>query len=92
MLSGISDEAGSRVRTGEAMNITVKLFASFRAGRFAERQFGFPDGSTAGRVLAELGIGADETAILLANGRHITLADALADGDTLSVFPLIGGG
>ncbi len=74
------------------MNITVKLFAAFRENRFAERQFDFPDGSTAGDVLAGLGIAADEASVMLLNGRHISIIDTLSDGDTLSMFPAIGGG
>ena len=74
------------------MNITVKLFASFRTGRFGEQLRSCTEGCTAAELLAELGIAEAEVGVMLVNGKHITRAEALADGDTLSVFPLLGGG
>ena len=74
------------------MNITVKLFASFRTGRFGEKDLACPDGCHAGHLLAELGIAESDVGVLLANGKHVASGQALCDGDTLSVFPLIGGG
>lgn len=74
------------------MTITVKLFVSFREGRFGERELSYADGCTAGEVLQDLGIAEAEVGVLLVNGRHILSSQTLADGDTLSVFPLIGGG
>lgn len=74
------------------MNITVKLFASFRTGRFGERLLCCAEGCTAGQVLSELGISEEEVGVLLANGKHIDIGQALAEGDTFSAFPLLGGG
>ncbi len=74
------------------MNITVKLFASFRAGRFGEQVRPYGEGATPGEIIAELGIDPSEVGVLLANGRHAAFDQALAEGDILSVFPLIGGG
>ena len=74
------------------MNITVKLFASFRMGRFGEQVRSCAEGCTAGYLLAELGIAEADVGVLLANGRHIISSEALSDGDTLSIFPLLGGG
>jgi sulfur-carrier protein len=76
----------------QAMNIIVKLFASFRTGRFGEQQRSCEAGYTAGQMLAELGIAEAEVGVMLVNGKHITPVEALSDGDTLSVFPLLGGG
>lgn len=74
------------------MRITVKLFASFRTGRFGEQERTCSAGCTADKLLAELGIAEAEVGVMLANGKHITSAEELADGDTFSVFPLLGGG
>jgi sulfur carrier protein ThiS len=74
------------------MNITVKLFASFRTGRFGEQQRCCSDGCTARQVLAELAIAEAEVGVMLVNGKHIDSAQALSEGDTFSVFPLLGGG
>ncbi len=100
--SGISDTAFGKQNfrgrhtppffIGQAMNITVKLFASFRTGRFGEQQRCCSEGCTAGRLLAELGIAEAEVGVMLANGKHITSAEALSDGDSSRLFPLLGGG
>jgi len=74
------------------MTITVKLFASFRTGRFGEQARTCSEGCTAAELLAELGIAEADVGVMLANGKHIPCAQALADGDTLSIFPLLGGG
>lgn len=74
------------------MHITVKLFATFRNGRFkiAEQERGQ---ETACRdVVLELGLTEQEIGIILVNGRHAELDHLLKNGDTLSLFPLVGGG
>ncbi len=74
------------------MNITVKLFASLRIGRFKQEQRDYPDGATCGQVVADIGVREEELGIVLVNGRHTPLEKALNDGDSLSLFPLLGGG
>ncbi len=43
-------------------------------------------------MLAALGLEAGEAGIVLVNGRHANLDHELGDQDTLSLFPLVGGG
>jgi molybdopterin converting factor small subunit len=74
------------------MVVTVKLFATFRAGRFDVARFERPDGATVGEVVDGLGILRHEIGVVLVGGRHTDLAQALADGETVSIFPLVGGG
>jgi len=74
------------------MRITVKLFATFRKGRFDAEVREAPPGATVSRVVGEVGLPEKEIGIVLVNGRHATLSKALADGDTLAIFPLVGGG
>ncbi len=74
------------------MQVTVKLFADFRRGRFASRTLEYPPGATVARVLEELGLPDKEVGIALVNGRHADTSGVLNDGDTLSLFPVIGGG
>jgi molybdopterin converting factor small subunit len=74
------------------MTVTVKLFASFRTGRFAIQAGDYPDGTTVGDIVTQLGIPAGELGIMLVNSRHVKLEQSLADGDTLALFPLLGGG
>jgi sulfur-carrier protein len=74
------------------MKITVKLFATFRMGRFQEEQRDYPECAIVRQVVADLGIEGGTLGIVLVNGRHASLDQVLIPGDTLSLFPLIGGG
>jgi sulfur-carrier protein len=74
------------------MTITVKLFATFRNGRFKIEQQLREAGTTCRQVVLELGLTEEEVGIILVNGRHFTLDYLLKEGDTLSLFPLVGGG
>ena len=70
----------------------VKLFASLRVGRFTEKEWDYAEGMTVGRILEELTIDRKDVGIVLANSRHVQMDYKLKEGDTLSIFPLIGGG
>jgi len=74
------------------MQITVKLFASFRVGRFRSEARTFPATTTIGNVADELGIAERDIGIVLRNGAHASLSDAVHEGDTISLMPQIGGG
>lgn len=74
------------------MNVTVKLFATFRVGRFKVEERVYPPGTTCREIIAEVGLTEDELGIILINGRHAALDVRLEEGDTLSLFPLVGGG
>ncbi len=74
------------------MQITVKLFATFRVGRFKAEPRTYPEGTRIAEIVAELGLTDEELGIVLVNGRHCQLDQVLAEGDTLSLFPLVGGG
>ncbi|WP_337906869.1 MoaD/ThiS family protein [Pelovirga terrestris] len=74
------------------MKITVKLFASFRIGRFDREIREYPQATTVGDVVRDLQIPEAKVGILLLNFVHVDLQRQLADGDALSIFPLVGGG
>jgi molybdopterin converting factor small subunit len=74
------------------MQVTVKLFANFRQGRFNIEVRQYPPGTTVGQIVEEIGIPKNELGILLVNSRHVALDRELQDGDTLALFPLVGGG
>jgi len=74
------------------MNVTVKLFATFRIGRFKIELRDYPPGITCREIIAEVGLTEQELGIVLVNGRHAALDARLEEGDTLSLFPLVGGG
>jgi sulfur-carrier protein len=74
------------------MKITVKLFATFRVGRFKEEQTDYAMGTTARQVVADLGLEREKVGMVLVNGRHADLDQPMGEGDSLSLFPLLGGG
>jgi molybdopterin converting factor small subunit len=75
-----------------SMNVTIKLFAMFRTGRFSVEGHELPAGTDCRTVVLGLKLTEAEIGIVLVNGRHVTLDHLLTDGDTLSLFPLVGGG
>ncbi|MBE0596381.1 MAG: MoaD/ThiS family protein [Desulfuromonadales bacterium] len=74
------------------MIVNVKLFASFRAGRFDMAARDFPPGSKVGDVASELQLAEKEIGTILVNSKYAKLHSPLREGDTLALFPLIGGG
>ena len=74
------------------IRVTIKLFAGFRRGRFTSRAREYPPGVTAARIALDLEIPESELGIVLVNGRHADTDRPLQDGETLSLFPMIGGG
>jgi molybdopterin converting factor small subunit len=74
------------------MQVTVKLFANFRNNRFNKEVRTIASDITVGAIVTELAIAREEVGVILINGRHGSLDQTLVEGDTLSLFPLIGGG
>jgi len=74
------------------MRVTVKLFASFRTGRFEIETGDYPPGTTVADVADALKLPHNELGIMMINSRHVKLERILAEGDTLALFPLLGGG
>lgn len=77
---------------GHPMQITVKLFATFRIGRFAATTREVAKGTTIADVIRELRIPETEIGMIILNNRHSDPECLLKEGDTLSIFPLVGGG
>jgi molybdopterin converting factor small subunit len=74
------------------INLTVKLFATLQIGRFEIRDEQFPDGTTVHDVMQKHGLTKEQVLLMLINGRHADYGTILADGDTIALFPPIGGG
>ncbi|MDR3373317.1 MAG: MoaD/ThiS family protein [Ancalomicrobiaceae bacterium] len=74
------------------MKITVKLFATFRQGRFKIAEQDVPEGTTIADVLDTLAIEVADVGMLFVNGRHAEPEQRLAGGVVLAIFPLVGGG
>jgi sulfur-carrier protein len=78
--------------TDRAMKITIKLFATLRKGMFEEETREFTPGMAVKEVIRGLNIPGNQVTLILLNGRHAAPDTELHDGDTLSLFPPIGGG
>ena len=74
------------------MQIKVKLFATFRVGRFDIENREYPLGTTVADVVKDLDLPIQKLGILMINSRHVDLDRVLAEGETLAIFPLVGGG
>ena len=74
------------------MVVTVRLFATFRKGRFDEKELELPQGSSIANLIKYLEIPEKTPKILLINGKPASAADKLNDGDVTVIFPMIAGG
>lgn len=75
------------------MNVEVKLFATFRNGRFKKKNIEFVENDIKVQdLLNELGIKEEEVALIIVNGIHSNVDRKLEEGDILSLFPPVAGG
>lgn len=74
------------------MKVEVKLFATFREGRWKSKLIDFTDGTTIKDVLDYLEIDLDTLGIALINGRYSNVDEILKEEDVLALFPPVGGG
>ncbi len=74
------------------MQITVKLFANFRLGRFVAETLDYPAGSKVVDIVRSLKIPESEIGIIMVDNKHGEAEDQLQEGARLSLFPLVGGG
>ena len=74
------------------MQITIKLFATFREGRFKVETWKVTAPYTVGRLVLALRLPVEKLGVLLVNGRHVGLEHLLNENDVCAVFPQIGGG
>ena len=74
------------------MEITVRLYLTFRTGRHRTESHAYQVGVTAAEVARSLGIRDTDIGMVLVNNNQAELEQELVPGDTLSLFPLVGGG
>ena len=73
--------------------VEMRLYASLRKWKPAPvSECALPAAATVRGLLRENGIPEEEVAIIVLNGKRGSLDSALRRGDTVSLFPLIGGG
>ena len=74
------------------MKLSVKLFATLREGRGKQLDVEVDNGVNVLKAMETLGIKKNDVSIILVNGINTNVDAVLSDGDTLSLFPPIGGG
>jgi molybdopterin converting factor small subunit len=74
------------------MKVEIRLFATLRTDRFKKEERSVEEGTTVQVIVDDLNIPHEDIAILLVNGRDGELSSPLKDGDTVSLFPPVGGG
>lgn len=74
------------------MQVNVKLFATLREGRFKQEVTELENSSSVLDVLKKYELPLEEVAICLVNGRDADNEHVLKNGDTVSLFPPVGGG
>jgi sulfur carrier protein ThiS len=77
---------------GTIMQITIKLFAGFRVGRFNETTDDYPKGTRICDILEILQVADKTGVVVLVNGRRASQEHVLHEGDVLALFPLVSGG
>jgi molybdopterin converting factor small subunit len=71
------------------MNVTVRLFASFRIKQNQEIMQTCRPGSTILNIVSVFGLPDNESFIVELNGASASLDDSLHEGDVLSLVPLV---
>ena len=74
------------------MEVTVKLFATLRKDRFSRDQMTLSDDAAVSDLLEELKVPLDHIGILLVDGKNVSPDYKISEGQTVSIFPAVGGG
>lgn len=74
------------------MEIEVRLFATFRIGRWMSKRLSFQDDAEIKDVLDYLNIKKEELGLVLVNGSYKEIHEKLKDEDILAIFPPVAGG
>ncbi len=74
------------------MEVEIRLFASFRNGRWKCKRLSYSDRTIISDILNSLEINNDEIGMILVNGVYQNSEYVLSDGDILSIFPPVAGG
>jgi sulfur carrier protein len=74
------------------MEIEVRLFATFRVGRWMSKRLSFQDDAKIIDVLDYLNIKREELGLVLVNGSYKEVDEKLKNEDILAIFPPVAGG
>ena len=75
------------------MRILVKLFAQYREGRFKAEYKEYPEEATPQIIIDALHLEeVSPLGVLMVNGKHVEASYPLQEGDSIALFPKVGGG
>ncbi len=74
------------------MEIEIRLFASFRKGRWKSKRLSVNEGICIMDILKLLKINKEEIGMILVNGSYQTSEFKLNNDDILAIFPPVAGG
>jgi molybdopterin converting factor small subunit len=75
------------------MKVTIKLIGPMiYAAGFSEKILELSEGATTDDLLAQIKIEKDRPKIVTRNGKAVSQADALSDGDRVVISPIYSGG
>jgi len=74
------------------MVVEVRLFATFRNGRFKIKKIDLSGDCAVRDLLENLDIPASEVGVLMVNGKNVGVDQKLSNDDVVAIFPAIGGG
>jgi sulfur carrier protein len=76
------------------VEVELKLFATFRQGRFKQKHLTLAEGTLLSEVVEPLALGDRPKKIVMVNGISIIETDdpVLSDKDVIAIFPMIAGG
>lgn len=79
------------------MHVEVRLYSGLEKhvqdARYGKPiELNLPAGTTAKRLIEQLGIPREQVFSILVNGSHRKDEDLLEDGDRIALFPPVGGG
>lgn len=74
------------------MVLEVRLFATFREGRFREKELELPEESSLSDLLKYLKIPEKDAKVIIVNGLAVSVGHQLSNHDIIAIFPPIAGG
>jgi len=74
------------------MNVEVRLFASFRDGKWKKKTISYKEGTKIKDIINSLNIDEEKLGIVMVNGSYRKSDTPLKEGDVLSIFPPVAGG
>ena len=74
------------------MTVELKLFGTFREGRFKRKSLELAESTLLSEIITPLNLPKKQAKIVMVNGICVTDDCSLHDKDVIAIFPMIAGG